>query len=333
MKKLQAIVLLACCAGFVGCSVDDEFEGPSLNDIYGSFSVMQPLDISNRQVDFSQNETTYLTAVFSKNIAWKVQVKGLNSGGIKEISGFSNYLDADNTLWNGTVSRLPMMRAELCAIELTFENEPDTLRDTLEVTAGRVNQGLLLSDFENGFPDDWVPFVQSGGNMTFIVQTGANAAQGNKYYDMGGNVDWDWLKGMFDIPASAYGSETFALSSNPGAVYFNTMLYKPTDISNALVLFQFREDDNQDGVYNSTNEDMFSIEVSPDEDGWSLLSVKYEDLVTLVNGAASVDIGNGIREPHKLMQVSVLFLANPNSGYTQSYLDYMIFTENSPLIP
>jgi hypothetical protein len=56
-------------------------------------------------------------------------------------------------------------------------------------------------------------------------------------------------------------------------------------------------------------------------------------MVTLVNGQPAAPIGNGIREPHKLKEVSVLFLANPTSGYSQSYMDYLIFTQNGPLIP
>lgn len=329
-KRISVLILL----GFLfGCSEEEEFEGPSLNDLYGSFMIIEPLDITDRSVGFSSGETTVFTAQFSKQVNWKVAIKGLSSGAMKEINGFSNALNVENARWNGTTTSLPMFRAEECAVELTFESEPDTLRDTLTVTSGRVNEGFLLSDFENGFPAGWTSFVQSGANMTFIVQNNNNAAQGTRYYDMGGTVNWDWLKGMFEIPASVYGAPRFDLNSNPDAVYFNAMLFKPPAISNSLVLFQFREDDNQDGVYSSSSEDMYSIEVDPTVDGWTLLSAKYADLQTLINGAPAAAIGNGIREPHKCMRVSVLFLANPSSGYTQGYIDYLIFTENGPLQP
>jgi hypothetical protein len=332
MKKifLSAFIL---SAAFIGCKVDDEFAGPDLVDLYGSFSVLQELDISNRSVDFSAGESTFFTATFSKNIEWNVRVKGLSSGAIKNITGFSNELKAENALWTGTTTVLPMFRGEQCAVEVTFLNEPDTLRDTLTVEAGRVNQGFLLTDFEDGFPSTWNTFVQTGANMTFVVQTNNNAAQGNKYYDMGGNVNWDWLKGLVNIPASAYGSPRFDLNSNPENVFFNAFLFKPETINNGLVLFQFREDDNEDGTYNAANEDMFSLEINPQVNGWQHVFRNYADLATLVNGAPAADIGNGLREPHKLFQVSILFLANPTSGYSQSYLDYMIFTEGAPLNP
>jgi hypothetical protein len=332
-NKLSITAIALCTMTFMGCKVDDEFSGPDLVDLYGEFGIVQGLDISDRAVDFSLNETTYFTAGFTKNVQWKLQIKGLNSGGIKEITGFSRDVNAANAKWDGRVTRLPMFREEVCAVELTVENQVDTLRDTLEVLGGRINEGFLLSDFESGFPGNWLPFVQSGANMTFNVQTNNNAAQGGKYYDMGGTVNWDWLIGLFDIPATAYGSPTFDLNENPDAVYFNTMVYKQAALSNGIILFQFREDDNLDGTFNSSNEDMYAVEITPDLDGWQLISLKYGDLASLVNGQPANPAGNGVREPHKLMQISMLYLANPSSGYAQSYLDYMIFTENGPLKP
>jgi hypothetical protein len=332
MKKVIAIFLVTAFA-VQGCKVDEEFEGPSLVDLYGEFAILQDFDISDRSVNFSENETTTFTAVFNKNVAWKVEVKGLSSGALTEITGFSSQLDASNARWNGATTILPMFRAEECAVELTFENERDTIRDTLNVTGGRIHSGFLLSDFEGGFPAGWNTFVQSGANMSFIVQTNNTAAQGNRYYDMGGTVGWDWLKGLVNIPAGAYGGTHFDLNPNPEALFFNVLVYKPAGITNGIVLFQFKEDDNLNGSYNTTNEDMYSIEVRPTVDGWSLISVNYADLATLVNGAPAAPIGNGLREPDKLREISVLFLANPTTGYSQSYMDYLIFTENGPLIP
>ncbi len=328
-------IILGCTLAvlvFAGCKMDKEFDGPDLKDLYGKFTVVQDLDISNRSVDFSLNQTTFFTAAFSKNVQWNLQIKGLSSGAVKQITGFSSELIAENALWDGTTTSLPMFRIEDCAVQLTFENEVDTLRDTLSVVGNRINQGLLLSDFENGFPTGWTKFVQSGADMSFVVQENANAAQGNKYYDMGGKVDWDYLIGLFDIPASLYGAPRFNLNSNPEAVFFNSFIYKPDTIDNSIILFQFREDDNEDGTY-SSNEDMYSFEYRPTENGWKQLSLNYADLQTLVNGAPTAAIGNGIHEPNKLLKVSLLFLANPTSGYSQSYIDYMIFTENAPLNP
>ena len=328
------IIAAIALVGILGaCKVEDEFAGPDLNDLYGSFRILQPLDISDREVDFIGGETTFFTAEFSKKVEWEVQIKGLNSGAIKRITGFDSNLDQANATWDGTTTALPMFRMEECAVQLTIVGVADTLRDTLNIVSTRAQAGLLLSDFEEGFNNDWIPFVQSGANMSFNVVDANNAAQGNRYYDMGGTVNWDWLIGMFDIPAVAYGADHFQLNSNPDNVYFNAFLFKPENINNSLILFQFREDDDGDGAYTDGEEDMFSVQIDPSQDGWQHMYYKYADLQTLSNGQPAAAIGNGLHEPDKLVQVSVLFLANPTSGYSQGYLDYLIFTENGPLIP
>jgi hypothetical protein len=61
--------------------------------------------------------------------------------------------------------------------------------------------------------------------------------------------------------------------------------------------------------------------------------VKYSELQSLVNGQPAAPNGNGVREPNKLTQVNILFLANPASGYANARLDYMIFTEGEALQP
>lgn len=318
---------------FSGCKTDDEFDGPSLNDLYGKFSIVEPLSASVYDVDFGTGQTTFFQASFSKNIAWKLNITGLESGAKKEITGFSNVLDATNATWNGTITKLPLFRIEDCAVELTFDTETDTLRDTLHVASARINEGFLLSDFEDGVNPGWQSFAQSGASMSFAVQTSDSAAQGAKYFDMGGVVDWDWLLGYLYLPASAYGATTYPLSANPDEVFFNSMIYKSESLSNGILLFQFTEDDNGDGTFTSANEDMYSIQVTLSENGWSQLSVKYSDLATLVNGSPATPAGNGVHEPNKLSQVNVLFLKNPSSGYAHTRLDYLIFTQGAPLVP
>ncbi|MFM7770396.1 MAG: hypothetical protein ACKO8Q_07545 [Bacteroidota bacterium] len=278
MKK-QFFYLLAVFTIFsVGCKVDEEFDGPSLNDLYGDFVLLADLDISNRNVDFSQGQNTFFSASFSKNVNWKIEVKGLSSGAVKRFEGFTNSIDASNCTWNGTTTDLPMFKIESCAVELTMANIPDTLRDTLQIIGSRIYNGFTVADFENGWNPGWSTFVQSGANMSFAVQTNNNAAQGNRYYEMAGTVSWDWLIGLVDMPGSAYGSTTYNLTENASNLYFNTMVYKPAGITNGLVLFQLREDDNGDGMFSEGSEDMYSIQVQLTEDGWSQISQRYDQI-------------------------------------------------------
>ena len=70
---------------------------------------------------------------------------GLSTGASKEITGFSNMIDSNMIFWNGGPSRVPFFSQEVCAIELTFENESDTLRDSISIVAAKT--------YENGI---WV---------------------------------------------------------------------------------------------------------------------------------------------------------------------------------
>jgi hypothetical protein len=325
-----SLLLLA----FVACErTEAEFQGPALSNIFGPFSVLEEFDISNRNVDFESGETTTFTAIFSKQVDWTVEIKGLESGAVKRISDFSSELSSANARWNGTTTDVPLFRAEQCAVELRVPSDSLIVYDTLTVESVRQINGLVVADFESGFLPGWVLFAQSGADMSFFIDDEITAAQGNNYYDMGGLVDFDYLIGYLDFPATVYGGPTYALSPDPAAVYFNVMLYLPAGISNEIVLFQFMEDDNENGAYSGSSEDMFSLELTGLDVGWQLVSIRYADLPTLINGAPSAAIGNGLYEPHKLNKIRVLFLANPASGYSQTLMDYLIFTTGGPLNP
>ena len=315
---------------FAACKPEENFEGPSLKDQYGPFEIIQNLAASTDSLNASTGEVATISAAFNKNVNWTLQITGANSGGKYIETGYSLNPVIE---WNGSASLLPMFQVEDCYLEMTIKNQTDTLRDTITLSSVKPQQGFLLADFESGLNSSWVVFAQTGANMSFVVSDDLQAAQGNRYYDMAGEVSWDWLIGMIDMPASAYGSSHFPLNSNPDEVYFNTFLFKPEDITNGIMLLQFREDDNGDGVYSNNEEDMFSVEIRPDADGWKHYYYKYSDLATLINGAPGGAIGNGLHEPDKLIQVSILYLANPSSGYSKCLIDNLVFTEGQPLVP
>jgi len=334
---MRTIFKLAVCSAILlsSCAEKINSEGPSLEDFTGEFSLVTPLATSTSDVDFSVGEKLILTAEFSKSTEWTLEITGLSSGAYKVISGKSKTLDEDNAIWNGSITDFPMFAEEQVTIDLYVE-EADTnfyQSVTVDVSGVKVNDGFLVADFEEGFNSGWAVFAQTGADMTFRIEDVAPAAQGAHYYDMGGEVDWDWLIGYVYFPSSAYQVSTYPLNPNPDNVYFNVLLYKPEGITNALALFQFVEDDNLDGVFTEASEDMYSVEVSALEVGWNQISLKYADINALVNGQPSQPKGNGVNEPNKLLEIRILMLANPASGYSQLYMDYMIFTDNEPLNP
>jgi hypothetical protein len=322
------LFLLLLLTVLFSCRKDeiDIFEGPDLNDVYGEFTVITSLESSQPNVDFADGQTVYFTCEMSKVIDWQLTITGQTSGAEKLISGTSKYVDTNTSTWDGSTTNFPMFKSEVCNVMLTFNGESDTLNTSVTVDLPKVNEGFVIADFETGWNSGWTTFIQSGAGMDFNIKTDASAPNENSYYNMQGLVDWDWLTGLVDFNATAYGSTTIPLSDNGDNLYFNAIVYGDPGLPNSRVLFRFDEDENEDGSFNVSNEDQFGYEIIIQWEGWKLITVKYSDMV----GSGG---GGNIHNPDKLNKVSVLHLADPASGMAKSGIDYLIFTENAPLQP
>ncbi|MDA1382750.1 MAG: hypothetical protein O3A22_02505 [Bacteroidetes bacterium] len=322
------LFLLLLLTVLFSCRKDeiDIFEGPDLNDVYGEFTVITSLESSQPNVDFADGQTVYFTCELSKVIDWQLTITGQTSGAEKLISGTSKYVDTNTSTWDGSTTNFPMFKSEVCNVMLTFNGESDTLNTSVTVDLPKVNEGFVIADFETGWNSGWTTFIQSGAGMDFNIKTDASAPNENSYYNMQGLVDWDWLTGLVDFNATAYGSTTIPLSDNGDNLYFNAIVYGDPGLPNSRVLFRFDEDENEDGSFNVSNEDQFGYEIIIQWEGWKLITVKYSDMV----GSGG---GGNIHNPDKLNKVSVLHLADPASGMAKSGIDYLIFTENAPLQP
>ena len=89
MKKYFLIAIIGSLV-FTACRKDeaDQFDGPSLSDIYGVFDVVTPFAVSAPTVDFGGGQTVHFVAEFSKSVDWQIRIVGQSSGGVKVISGF-----------------------------------------------------------------------------------------------------------------------------------------------------------------------------------------------------------------------------------------------------
>jgi hypothetical protein len=314
----------------LGCKRPDKYEGPSLQDIYGEFTMLTPFTASKSNIDFSTGDNLYFNAKFNKPTQWTITIKGTNNAR-KVISGQSTAIEIGNSEWDGTASGFPLFATGNCTAELFIKADSSVHTVNIKVDGLKKPGGKVVADFESGINSGWKVFAQSGANMTFVLRDTGVIPEGKKYYDMGGRVNWDWLIGMIDFPAKAYGTKGFELSGNPDDWYFNVVLSRPVGITNGIVLFQFSEDDNMDGVFNKDNEDMYSIELKNLSPGWNIYSVKYSELVCLVNGSPATPKGNARFDMDKLFQISCLFLANPSSGFSQASMDYIVFTQGKAL--
>ncbi len=333
--KQYFLILLVGTLVLSACRKDeiDKFDGPSLTDIYGEFSVFTTFDVSLDSVNFTTGETVYFTAQFSKSVDWKIKITGQTSGAIKVLTGFGSSISQSTSTWIGEITEFPIFKNEICDVELSFLNEPDVFIDQVKIIGTKTNAGFLISDFESGFNAGWTTFVQSGADMDFQIKTDAFAPENNSYFNMAGTVDWDYLIGYVYFKASAYGAPHYPLSSNPNNEYFNIMLYGEPGTTNSIMLFQFTEDEDGNGGHSTASEDMYSQEILVNWEGWRLISLKYSDIPCLVNGQPAAPNGNGVHNSDKITSVNMLHLANPASGFAKSKIDYMIFTQNGPLKP
>jgi len=332
--KQKIILLSFLVLSLAACRKDTKIDGPSIAEIYSNFKLLDPFKVSKDSVDFKTAETVYFSASFNKIVTWEITIEGQTSKAKKIINGQSRIIAINNALWNGSTTKFPMFRSEKCVAKLKIEDVADSFTVDVFVKNPKVNDGFIIADFETGLKTSWTKFFQSGANMDCKVKTDNLAPEGGSYLNMGGTVNWDYLIGLVDFPASAYNSAiTFPLNTNPDAVYFNCLIYGTTSANPSLVLFQFKEDENSDGAFSASNEDEYDYQVTVDWEGWKLVSIKYSDIFTLVNGNPSTPKGNGLHNPNKLSKISMLHLANPNNGFASTKLDYIMFSNNKPLEP
>jgi hypothetical protein len=333
MKKYLFLAFIAL--SLTACRKEnDTYEGVSIQELYSDFLLLDNFKVDKDSVDFANGEKATFTAKFNKPVNWTITITGQTSKAKKIITGQSKTIDVSNGQWNGSTTEFPMFSKEHCVAQLTIDNVVDTFTVSTNIKSVKVNPGFIVADFENGFNPSWTKFVQSGANMDFNIKTDSLCPQGAKYLKMAGTVNWDYLIGLIDFPATAYGTpKTFPLNTNPDNVYFNCLIYGVPNTNESLVLFQFKEDEDGNGTYNNaTTDDQYDYQITVNWSGWKLISIKYSDLVSLSNGQPTTPHGNSVHNPDKLAKISMLHLANPANGFASSKLDYIIFTD-APLEP
>lgn len=332
MKKLFTIFSLALIV--FSCKRENmDYEGPSLQDLNGTFGFLKPFTADKNLVDFSKNETVNFTAEFTKICDWEIIIRGKTSGATKILSGKSRNLSVPPTIWNGTTTLFPTFKAEGCLATLKIAGVLDTFNLNIGVTGVRKPTGFIVANFEMGMNSKWTSFIQSGASMDFKIKSDKFSVEGNNYMNMSGIVNWDWLIGLVNFPGTAYSASTnYNLTSVSDDLYFNCLIYGAgNNVNTSRVLFQFKEDDNGNGAFDQSSDDQYDKEIIVDWVGWKLVSFKYSTLQHLVNGVPATNNGNSKHNSNKINTISMLHLANPANGLASTKVDCIMFTEKSPL--
>ena len=335
---------------FNGCTKDD-VEGPSITDLYGTFSITDDFLLVNKTPDFSSGDIVKFNCGFNKTTDWKITITGLQSNSIKEISGFSNLIDSNIVIWTGNTSQLPFFEKENCAVELTFLNESDTLRDTLNIIGSNTYEnGILVADFENGLPPDaLVSWTSNIGFRTFDISND-DPLLGNAYFKMGGKVNWDWPIGKLDlklnlssitVPAEEFYINIGILSDS---IDIHTGQFINIIISESTLPFNDDLTPNQAGqqladIFDASDE-VYKMKIPVDWHGWRILSFPYSDFEELSPGASGVIFN---KNPKNISGIRIACQACPSAGanvncpenldkIVRTDIDHIIFTENSALL-
>jgi len=347
MNIKTKLILFCGLICFLHSCTKKEFEGPSIEILYGDFELIEPLKLTNKNPSFSSNEQVGFHCEFNKPVKWKITILGLNTGATRHITGFSNLIDSNTIVWTGGPSQLPFFSEEICAVELTFENEIDTLRDTIMIVSAKTYEnGIWYEDFEDGLPTDALVYYNTdGGGMTFSVAND-EALLGNSYFKMGGRVNWDWPLGNLDLPLSITNiSQTSdEIYINIGILsdlqdlhtgqFINILISEETDTP-----FNENLDNNASDLFESTME-VYKMKVPVDWDGWQLKSFRYSDFEPVSPNNQDINFN---MNPSDISAIRISCQACPSSTgnpvcpenfgkYVRTDIDHIIFTINSSLL-
>jgi hypothetical protein len=344
--KTKHILYLVLISFLYGCT-KEEFEGPSIENLYGEFEIIESLKLTNKNPNFLNNEKVGFNCEFNKPVEWKIHINGLSTNAYREITGFSNLIDSNIVIWGGGPSQVPFFSEEICTIELTFENEIDTLRDTINIVSAKTYQdGIWIEDFEDGFPEDGLVYFNSdGGGMTFSLAYD-NSLLGNSYFKMGGRVNWDWALGNIDMPVNINN-----VTQDSDNMYINIGILSDLEdlhtgqVINILISeekntpFNDNLNNNASDLFESTME-VYKIKIPVDWNGWQVKSFRYSDFEPVSPNNQDINFN---RNPNDISAIRIACQACPSSSGNpicpenfgkdvRTDIDHIIFTTNSSLL-
>ncbi|MBG38303.1 MAG: hypothetical protein CL857_00100 [Cryomorphaceae bacterium] len=347
MKRKTKLILLVGLVGFFYTCTKEDFEGPSINNLYGNFEIIEPLTLTNDNPNFESNEQVGFHCKLNKPVEWKITIHGLTTSASREITGFSSQIDSNTVVWNGGPAQVPFFSEEFCSVELSFENEIDTLRDTINIASAKTYEdGIWFEDFEDGLPTEGLVYYNTdGGGMTFSVANDG-ALLGNSYFKMGGRVNWDWVLGSLDLPLNITN-----VSQAPDDLFINIGLLSDLDdlhtgqFINILISeetntpFNDNLDNNASDLFESTME-VYKMKIPVDWNGWQLKSFRYSDFEPRDPNNPDIvfDMNpNNIRAIRIACQACPSSSGNPvcpeNFGKdVRTDIDHIIFTANAALL-
>jgi hypothetical protein len=80
MKKNLSILLCAVLLLSISCRKNKtQFDGPSIDEIYSDFKIVDSFKINKDSVNFTNAETAMFSAKFNKIVDWTISIYGTTS--------------------------------------------------------------------------------------------------------------------------------------------------------------------------------------------------------------------------------------------------------------
>lgn len=290
------------------------------------FNMTTPFEFSKETVDFN-TETIWINAKLSDTVNWKVTITGLESGAKKILTGLSDTLDIQNTLWKGDFTNQAFFATgEKAVAVFSITGSTDTWSDTCTIQNAKTDYGkdvIIWWDMDKtgvakSGSVSWFNFFDTGEKVIDTIQKANNPIQ-NLYRSFQG-VDGKgpsnyYIGGLSHSPLLT----PVGFDNSLNNIYFNFYARKRTATSNMGFDIVSKY-----GSLTST----ISYTVGPMTwDGWKLISVKLSDM--------SLKSGNPAFVTSALSQVSFYpyIVSNPGVDNTGFDIDFICFTQDGPFDP
>jgi len=317
-----ALILFSACKRTEGTK---EYIGPADITTPLNFSVNgNGLSAKYSLVNFI-SQTQFFHSVFSHTVAWNLEIRGTHSGAVRFYSGISKTLDSSNTAFDGKADSLRFfLPGETCAVRLKIAGWAKEYSSSFAINQMPSFNCTLLDDFESpydsiGFcmlytdPTDSLVMFKEG--ETDVVFEGRKSMKINGF-DSNDNY---WIS---SLSTKNLNIKTMLAGKEASSTYLN-LFAKGLTNGKAILELQLQEDENNDGVFNSSNDELWKGKATLSGD-WQKISL------ALGSFEKSGTIGNGTIEPGKILRIALVLISYPPGDYTETYVDYVNFTFGAP---
>ncbi len=362
MKKIifsQGLFILALLL-FSGCKKRTEnLLGPEYGGVPENFSVagnqFQAFNISKSTGNMGGTPATSVAlnanyqcykASFSDKVRWKLTIRSWKTHARKEFSGYSDFIDENNTKWDGGSDNdyffgYSLAPNDSVEVKLSFVGTDYALYDTIRITGQksyhrRVYNGIyhfLVDDFEGGndttqFSSFYIDAADLGGGNTGNNGYTGEKNQGRASYHMYGiDANNNTYIGSCNTPTlNDIKLNTFTVT-DPNELFFNLYIFG-TGRSNTTVSVITFENDSEyapGATFDQSTNDKYIYQIGVDWTGWKLVSFRYSGFRKPNTGGG---LGNNRLNPERISGLALELDSYPTAGMeVEAMVDMVVITE------